>query len=517
MTGAGTVGSVLHMVRSRWLMCGVVPIVAAVAGAGSLSAYAATSVSAGSSTASFAVAAPRWSRCVDAGPGANPAQCADLRVPLSWAHPHGPTISLHLSRLPALDRDHRLGALLFNPGGPGGEGAEVIAEKGRPLLPTALQRRFDVIGFDPRGVGKSTAVTCTGAALSPKVAVFPSSKAQFEAIKRQSAAYGTSCVRHSAPGLVANVDTVSAARDMDVIRAALGQKKISYLGVSYGSFLGQTYARLFPHRVQTMVLDGALDHAVGARTFLNEEAAELSTVFGRFARWCTATTSCALRGKNVTAIWDGLLARAARTPIPAPHATGGATTVNADAIRLVLPNLLLMGPTSSVVPSTWPALGTALARAKAGDASLLADNTDVGQPQDAYAAVGCQDFPPQLHGYADAAARLKQARAVSPHTGGASEAWLMTDLCANWPLRPADPWAPQKVAGTPPILVASSTYDPSTPLVWAQGMHQEIDNSGLLVADVTGHTAYFNSGCARTAETGYLITGKLPASDRCGA
>ncbi|WP_269856048.1 alpha/beta hydrolase [Streptomyces sp. RPT161] len=505
------------MVRLRWTARGVVPLLLVAVGLGSWSGNAAAVQSAGPSTPSFVAAAPKWTKCADAGPGASPAQCADIRVPLSWARSHGPTISLHLSRLSALDSKHRLGVLLFNPGGPGGAGAEVISEMGRMVLPAELQRRFDVIGFDPRGVGDSTAVACTGAALSPKVAVFPDSKAQFAAVQRQSAAYGTSCIKHSAPGLVANVDTVSAARDMDVIRAALGQRKISYLGVSYGTFLGQTYARLFPHQVQTMVLDGAMDHAVTPATFLDEEASSLSEVFDRFARWCTASRSCALHGQDVTAIWDGLVARAARTPIPAPHAKGGATTVNADAIQMVLPNLLLFGPTSSLLPSTWQELGTAIAQAQDGDASLMADNSDVGQPQDAYAAVGCMDFPPQLRGYADTAARLKQARALSQHTGASSEAWLMTDLCAGWPLPSTDPWGPQKITGAPPILVASTRYDPSTPLVWAQGLHREITGSALLVANVTGHTAYFNSGCARAAETRYLITGKLPVSDRCGA
>ncbi|MCQ4043702.1 alpha/beta hydrolase [Streptantibioticus rubrisoli] len=505
------------MVRLRRVARGVVSLLVVAAGVGPWSGYAAAVPSAGPSTPPFVAAAPKWTKCADAAPGAGPAQCADIRVPLSWARPQGPTISLRLSRLAALDSKHRLGVLLFNPGGPGGPGAEVISESGRSLMPAELQRRFDIIGFDPRGVGDSTAVTCTGAALSPKVAVFPDSKGQFAAVRRQSAAYGSSCIKHSAPGLVANVDTVSAARDMDVIRVALGQQKISYLGVSYGTFLGQTYARLFPHRVQTMVLDGAMDHAVSPAAFLDEEASSLSEVFGRFARWCTASKSCALHGKDVTAIWDGLLARAARTPIPAPHAGGGATTVNADAIRMVLPNLLLFGPTSSLVPSSWPELGRAIAQAQAGDASLMAENSDVGQPQDAYAAVGCMDFPTQVRGYADAARRLKQARALSPHTGAASEAWLITDLCAGWPLPSTDPWGPQKITGTPPILVASTRYDPSTPLVWAQGLHREITGSALLIADVTGHTAYFNSGCARNAETAYLITGKLPVSDRCGA
>ncbi|MBO2446359.1 alpha/beta fold hydrolase [Actinomadura barringtoniae] len=497
------------MLRSRWVACGIAGLAVAASLLGGNAAAAVPS-------AVWETGPVTWGPCSYEGQ-TSPAECADIQVPLSWADPKGPKISLRLSRLRALDGGHRIGSMLFNPGGPGGAGAAVIALRGRELMPAAVQQRFDIIGFDPRGVGDSTAVKCSGAALSPQVPVFPRSKAEFAAIKRQSATYGASCVKGSQAGLIANVDTVSAARDMEAIRTALGERQISFLGVSYGTFLGQTYARLYPRRVRTMVLDGAMDHAVGPRTFLNQEASALSKVFGEFARWCGASTSCALHGKNVTEVWDKLLARAARTPIPAPHAAGGPTTVNADAIRMVLPNLLLFGPTSSLLPSTWPELGKALAQAQAGDASLLADNSSVGQPQDAYAAVGCQDFPPQLHGYGDIADRLKKVRALSPHTGGASEAWLMTLLCADWPVPPTDPWGPQKIEGTPPILVASTKDDPSTPLVWAQGLHREIKGSGLLVADVIGHTAYFNSACARQVESDYLITGRLPASGRCGA
>ncbi|MFC5185690.1 alpha/beta hydrolase [Actinomadura harenae] len=520
------------MTRSRWTAVGVAALATVAATAASLPGSAAaatplvTSVAAPSVT-SVAASGPKWGACPALAAaktpntakgvnGAGPAQCADITVPLSWAAPRGRTITLRLSRLPTLDRKHRVGVLLFNPGGPGVAGAETIAQAGRALLPTALQNRFDIIGFDPRGVGMSTAVTCGGPGLSGRVPVFPRSRAQYAAVRRQSAAYGASCVKNSLPGLVANVGTPSAARDMDAIRVALGEKKISYLGLSYGTFLGQTYARLFPKRVGTMVLDGAFDHAVGPKRFVDQEVSALSRVFGRFASWCSATASCALHGQNVTKVWDDLLARAARTPIPAPNAQHGATTVNDDTIRMVLPNLLLFGPTSSLMPSTWPTLGEGIARARAGDASLLADNSMVGEPQDAYAAIGCQDFPPRLRGYADAAARLRKARELAPHTGAASEAWLMTDLCASWPVPASDPWAPQKITGTPPILITSTRYDPSTPLVWAQGLHREIAGSRLLVADVAGHTAFFNSACARAAEADYLISGRLPESMTCG-
>ncbi|MEV5573314.1 alpha/beta fold hydrolase [Spirillospora sp. NPDC052269] len=496
------------MRRSRWVTRGVAAFAAA-ASTASLPGIA----SAASPMGSARGTAPAWSAC----PESSSAQCADIQVPVSWADPRGRTISLHMSRLPALDPKHRIGTLMFVLGGPGEPSAETTALQGRKLIPTGLQNRFDIVGVDPRGIGASTAVKCAGPALSSTVPVFPNSPAQFAALQRQSAAYGTSCVRNSTPGLVANVDTVSVARDMDVVRTALGERKLSFLAISYGTLITQTYARLYPDRVRTMALDGAVDHTVGLRDLVYQEGASTSRVFSRFAAWCSATASCALHGQDVVKLWDDLLVRAARAPIPAPNATVGEHTVNDEAIRMALPNLLQIGPTSTLIPSSWPVLGEGIARARAGDASILSDNSMAGTPQAAYAAVSCQDFPPRLHGYAEIATWLKRVRALSPHTGGASGSWLVTAACASWPLPASNPPAPQKITGVPPTLIVSSRNDPSTPLVWAQGLQRQIAGSRLLVANVTGHLGFVNSACARAEETNYLITGTLPTTLTCGA
>ncbi|WP_051467864.1 alpha/beta hydrolase [Actinomadura oligospora] len=516
------------MRNPRWFTGGVAALVATAASlpgiasaapsAASLPGVASAAPSAASlpgvaSAAPSVVAAPEWSACPEPGAAA---QCADIKVPVSWADPHGRPVSLRMSRLPALDPQHRLGTLLFVLGGPGEPSAELTAQQGRALIPAELQKRFDIVGVDPRGIGASTAVKCTGPALPSTVPVFPNSPAQFASLQRQSAAYGTSCVENSAPGLVANVDTVSVARDMDVVRTALGEKKLNFLALSYGTLITQTYARLYPDRVRTMALDGAVDHTITPRDLLYQEASSTSRVFSRFAAWCSASASCTLHGQDVLKLWDDLLARAARTPIPAPNATVGERTANDAVIRMALPNLLVTGPASTLIPSSWPTLGEGIARARAGDASLLSDNSMAGTPQDAFTAISCQDLPPQLNGYADIAARLKRARALSPHTGGASGAWLVTAACASWPLHASNPWAPQKITGVPPTLVVSTRYDPSTPLVWARGLHRQIPGSRLLVANVTGHLGFTNSACARAEETKYLITGKLPTIPTCG-
>jgi pimeloyl-ACP methyl ester carboxylesterase len=461
----------------------------------------------GFSPVARATAGPQWTTCPDAEPDGTRAQCATIQVPLDWSRPDSKRITLQLSRMPAARPSERVGALLFNPGGPGGAGAETVSQEGTEFFSQTLRDRFDIVGFDPRGTGLSTSVQCTGAPLVSSAPIFPRNAAEFDAMRKQSAKYGASCAKHTEPGLLQHVDTISAAKDIDAIRAALGEQKINFLGLSYGTYLGQTYARLFPNRLRTMVLDGDMDHATGPTAFLVEESAALEDVFRRFAKWCESTTTCPMYGQNVIKVWDQLLANAAKKPIPTSQK---GVTLNAGAVELVLPETLYFGPTSLFGDAYWNAIAAGISAASKGDASQLAAMTPVGQPQPAYTAVGCQDFPAQFHGYVDAAARLRIADAVSPHTHAASEAWMIAASCADWPVKSADPWAYQPITNAPPILLVSSLHDPSTPLVWAQGLHRAIRGSKLLTANTVGHTGYLNSECARDREADYLISAKLP-------
>lgn len=453
---------------------------------------------------------PQWTTCPTPEADGSHAQCATIQVPLDWSNPGGKKITLQLSRMPAAKPDERVGSLLFNPGGPGGAGAETVSEAGTEVFSPTLRDHFDIVGFDPRGTGLSTSVRCTGAPLVSAAPIFPRDAAEFAAMRTQSAKYGAACARHTEPGLLQHVDTISAAKDIDAIRIALGEQQINFLGLSYGTYLGQTYARLFPQRIRTMALDGDIDHGTGPTAFLVEESAALEDVFQRFAKWCESTPTCPMYGQNVVKVWDELLAKAAQTPIPAPKAH---TALNAEAIELVLPETLYFGPTSLFGDTYWNAIAAGISAAGKGDASQLAAMSPVGQPQPAYTAVGCEDFAPQFHGYVDAAARLRIADAVSPHTHAASEAWMISASCANWPVKSADPWAYEPITTAPPILLVSTLHDPSTPLVWARGLHREIRGSDLLTVNTIGHTGYLNSGCARDRETDYLISAKLPAGN----
>ncbi|MBB5122112.1 alpha/beta hydrolase [Streptomyces eurocidicus] len=454
-----------------------------------------------------------WKPCAE-----NPsAQCGTIRVPLDWKRTTGEQIDVRVARVPARDRAHRVGSLLFNPGGPGGQGATMLAYGQADLLfPGPLRDRFDIVSLDPRGTGGSRALEC-GPVLDPGQVVFPGSTLGYEEMRRSSRARGERCLaRYGA--LVRNVDTVSVARDMDVFRAALGEERLNYLGVSYGSHLGATYARLFPHRVRAMVLDGPMDHSSGPTRFLREEAAAMEEEFGRFAAWCAEDAACALHGEDVGAVYDRVVARADRTPIPAPGGGEGAA-VDGDRIRMTLPVQLLRVRLIEDATGTnaWVNLAAELAAAdRRNDASgLLRGGGYVGAQDSPYTAVSCLDFPPQFTGYADAAARLDLARRVAPRTGAAVEGWVMSASCADWPVEATNPWQPAPVRGAPPILIAANTHDPATPLPGARRLHQRIAGSRLLVTEVNGHVSYYNSGCARERETAYLISARMPARLSC--
>jgi pimeloyl-ACP methyl ester carboxylesterase len=448
-------------------------------------------------SASAAVAGINWSECRPGGVE----QCGKLTVPLDWARPSGAKIEIAVARVPAKDQRHKLGSLMFNPGGPGGAGAQVFAQGAADELFTEYRDRYDLVSFDPRGAGDSSKLDC-GPVLRPGVPVFPKNKAEYDAMVASSRATGLQCLEQHG-GLMRNLDTRTAARDMDAFRAALGDEKLNYLGVSYGSYLGTTYAQLFPQRVGRMVLDGILDHAQGPTRLMLAEAKEMEKSFDKFASWCNQNTACALHGQDVRAVWDKVVAKADQTPLQVPDHP----PVTGDSMRMSLPSLL---PRVDRAGDVWGGFAQALALAAKGDGSIFAEVTYLGDPGTEYAAVSCMDFPGELTGYADAKARMALAKKIAPRVGAAVEDWAITAACAGWPIKPSNPWQPTPVKGIPPILITSTTVDGSTPLSQAKGLARQIEGSHLLVANAYGHTTFFNAPCAQAAMATYLIDGKLP-------
>jgi pimeloyl-ACP methyl ester carboxylesterase len=444
-------------------------------------------------------AAIGWQACADLPR----LQCATLAVPLDWARPGGDRIGIALVRRPADDPAHRVGSLLVNPGGPGGSGVQIVkAQEVLPdLFPAALARRFDLIGFDPRGVGESTPVHCGLPVFDPAVSQFPTDEAGFRRLVAHNRALGASCRAATGP-LLSHVDTTSAARDIEAIRAALGEGGLNFLGLSYGSMLGTAYAELFGNRIRAMALDGALDHSQTEPAMLATEARTAEDEFNRFARWCRQEPTCPLAGQDVAAVYDRLVAAANRIPIPAAAA---GRTVNGQEIQANTQGMLLFKDPSAFAPG-WAGLAAAIVKARAGDASDFLTPPDTG----AALAIECQDFPAGSRSFADLAARERLARSLAPHLGGSVQTWSIVAGCIGWPEPAANPPHRAQVRHAPPTLLVNATHDPSTGYLWALRLHAQLPGNRLLTRLGDGHTSALTSPCARAAIEAYLIDRALP-------
>ena len=439
-----------------------------------------------------------WHPCGER-PGA---ECGTLAVPLDWEHPRdGRTVTLYVSRRAAANPEQRIGALFYNPGGPGTGAAGYVRDYDTYTFSKALRERFDLIGVDPRGVAGSGQLHCGLPVHDPAVSEFPRDRAGYDALVAHNRAVGESC-----PVLARYMDTDSVARDLDAVRAALGEERIGYLGASYGTMLGTAYAQLFPHRVARMVLDGVVDRGAPAGRLVAAATAAVEDAFARFAAWCDADEACALHGRDVPAFFRALAARAESGPLPVP---GGGRALTAEELRYTVYVLL------NLLPEYRTQLADALKSADAGDPSFLAairtEALDAPDSTAAYRAVLCRDVDPGLHGYGDYRARLDRTLRDAPNLAGTSEFWDMTTGCLGWP-HPPLPRRPVSVTGTPPMLLVGTTHDPATPWTWANALSERIEGSRLLTVDGDGHTAYGRSACASAAIDAYLTAGVLPAA-----
>jgi pimeloyl-ACP methyl ester carboxylesterase len=446
-------------------------------------------------------------------------ECATLSVPLDYADPDGEQITIGLNRLPARNPSQRIGSLIFNPGGPGGAGSIPVAQQARGMLvfTDAVLDHFDVIGMDPRGTGMSTPVRCDPDVWNEYVSRFPQDEAGFADLRAHTQAVGESCLRLTGP-LLGHLDTVSAARDLERVRLALGGEPLTYLGLSYGTELGATYAQLFPDTIRVMALDGALDHAQRPLAMLDNEARAYENELERFAAWCDETATCALHGQDVLAVYDALVATADESPIPAPGCAEPGfcqAGVTGEDIRFAVQGLLLFThPTPAFGLPGWEGLAKALAAAQAGDASAFGSYRAQSEADPNYAglAIECADWDTDIATYDDLAAHETFARIIAPHSQGATQTWTVLTGCMGWPVPAANPPAPWHVEGTPPILIVNATYDPSTAYVWAQLMREQIADSVLLTRIGDGHTSYLLPGESQTRDAidHYLLTGETP-------
>ncbi|WP_027344080.1 alpha/beta hydrolase [Hamadaea tsunoensis] len=441
-------------------------------------------------TASAATGRISWQPCTDAPD----VQCATLTVPVDWARPSGPTVSLALVRRQATDPAHRIGSLVINPGGPGGSGVRVV--KRSAWLSPAVASRFDIIGFDPRGVGLSNPVLCDEAVEREAFPADPQSPAQFAALQEHNRRLDASCRALTGPAYD-HMNTADVARDLDAIRDALGERKLNYYGVSYGTLIGQQYAELFPQRIRTLVLDSDMDHSISSTwRFMRTETVGLQESFDEFVAWSDRTADSPLHGTDVRALFADLYARAGRGELTLPGTTDTMSTL--DLLGLVH---------GSMYDPDWRTLAADLAQ-------LAAPEPAVGYGAavpDPFQAIFCQDWRLPVSSYYEWAAYKAALAAITPDMKISPLGQLAVAGCTGLPGPVRNPQHALRVQGAPPILMVNSRFDPATPYQWAEDAARQ-SGAVLLTYDGWGHGAYFKgSDCVTGAVDDYLVTGVTPA------
>nr|WP_286219376.1 alpha/beta hydrolase [Paraoerskovia sediminicola] len=435
-------------------------------------------------------------------------ECATVAVPISWDEPESGSMDLELKQLPA--SGDREGSLLVNPGGPGASGIEFVegaeGRFGEPVLDA-----YDVVGFDPRGVGASSPIVCFDDARKDESLSkdFPETEAGLEGAQAELRAWGEACAENTGPQL-ATVDTQSAARDMDMLRSALGEDELDYLGFSYGTKLGATYAGLFPERVGRLVLDGALDPTTSSADVSAQQAVGFENALRAYVEDCQSG-ECPLTGS----VDDGmqqirtLLDEALDRPFPT------------DSDRDLTQTLMFYGIALPLYSQgNWPLLTQALDEiTTTGEGTTFLyladfyndrnpDGTFANNSAEAFRAINCLDDS----GNPDMAFMDAQAEEIEAAAPTVGEFFTYDGLtCADWPVPEVEQDFDASAAGAPPILVVGTTNDPATPYAWAESLAGTLDSGTLLTYEGEGHTAYGSSNdCVSGAVDAFLVDGTVP-------
>jgi pimeloyl-ACP methyl ester carboxylesterase len=456
-----------------------------------------------------------WKSCEGAG-----FQCATAKAPMDWAHPETKSIDLALIRKTATGT--ALGSLLVNPGGPGGSGYDFIRDSLSYAVDSKLQQNYDIVGFDPRGVNRSTAVKCYQNPADMDAFLFDVSPQPYGSdawIADQRASnqkFGAACLTYTGD-LLGFVDTDSAARDLDLLRATLGDAKLNYLGYSYGTLLGATYAELYPKKTGHLVLDGALDPATSSFQVSATQAQGFESALRAYLASCQKGADCPFRGRG-----DGSV-QAAMTEIRALLDSLDASPMRAKDGRELSSSVMFNAIIFPLYNKTnWTYLTqlfTSVFRGSADFAFQLADSyygrgadgTYKDNSTEAFIAINCLDYPAESTTDASLRADATKLTALAPTLGPQ----LAYDTsCATWPFKPTRTRAPIAAKGSAPILVVGTTNDPATPYVWAKALAKELQNGHLVTYAGEGHTAYNKSNaCVNNTVDDFFIGGTVPNTD----
>ena len=460
-------------------------------------------------------------------------QCGTVTVPLDYDHPDGQTITIALKKLPASDGNAEHGSLFLNPGGPGGSGVAMMQVMA-PMLTEETRGAYDIIGFDPRGVGQSTPITCwtndeieqylanpsdDAGPTDPLKGVTYKNVAAQEKIDR-GAANAARCAQHSqVPELLDHVGTRDVARDLDILRATNSNTKLNYLGISYGTRIGAIYADLFPGHVGRVVLDSAMDPSKRSSDEIRVEQVTFQEgVLRQYVEHCQAHSGCPLTGSTdeavaqLAAFVDGL----DKNPLTAPNSN--ATVNTQEATEIIYRHVLGQPDWEALTAMLTPAMtnhdGTLMVKAKQNSPDLSPEMTAEEVVSRANSmvlanAVICNDNPDAGGTASDWDAQADAEKKSYPFFGGTSNA--EEAYCYGWGHRAQTPPQETRAKGSNPILAVGITGDAQTLYSWTQSLAGQLDNGHLLTVEGYGHGAFGTNSCASTAITGFLVNGTMPA------
>jgi pimeloyl-ACP methyl ester carboxylesterase len=442
--------------------------------------------------------------------------CAVLDVPLVDGDPAQGTVPLALTRLPAADPDARVGSIVVNPGGPGLSAVDSLQATWSQVLPV-VRERFDLVAFDPRGVGGSSPVRCAGTAELDRYFALdptPDDAAELAALVAGNASLVAGCAR-GAGRLLGHLSTAEAAEDLERVRVAVGDEQLTYLGFSYGTTIGAAYLERYPDRVRAMVLDSVLPPSLTWEQVLTGQALGFDRALAAFLDDCEQA-GCDYRRQvdgELGAAYDRLVARVDAQPLPG------------DGTRALGPGELVLGVIAALYDraSGWPALAAGLSAAEQGDGLPLLALADgyLGRGPEGYTnvneanlAVNCSDrpWPDDPAAYVALADRLAER---APRFGRSTA--LAGLSCATWPAKPADEPDPVTAEDAPPVVVVATTGDPATPYAWSVALADRLRSAVLLTHEGQGHTVYDVDGptCVVEAVDAYLLELTVPDAQTC--
>ncbi len=450
----------------------------------------------------YGVAPIEWKPCEEVPT----VDCGFLTLPIDYAKPNGEKFQLAVSRRKASNPGARIGAMVINPGGPGGSGVD-FSMYADQYFSKEISDKFDIVGFDPRGVARSQPIKCSAELLQRSPSNYPKNVAEYDQLVAFNKELRDDCRKQSGP-IFDHASTADVAQDIDSIRRALGEKKINYYGISYGTIMGQHYAEKFGKNIRAMIIDSNMDHSLGTKAFLASEARTAEDSFQEWMKWNDRTPASPYYGQDLRKIWKDLLAKAERGEVPAPW----------DPNVKMTPEDLGGGVVSMAYGPAWYGFTQQVKQIVDGLPVPAAAFGAAETFPNPFPGIFCNDYNLRVGSWQEYQSLVRMENNIAPNTRGSSLGHGAMMGCIGFP-KATNPQRTLKIKNAPKILLTNAKHDPATAYEWAVNAHrQSRDTTVFVTYEGWGHGVYDRSECTLKINNEYLVSLKLPRNGaRCAA